>query len=226
MTQTANPQNKLDVEAIVRLVVERVLRESTTNGNKQAAAPANPQSNSQSSSQRLRLGTKLLTLEVLRGKLDGISIVEVNPKTIVTPAVKDELRDRGIEMEYVTPQASEVTPNRSKTRILSSPDAACQSACKTIARICELKQHAPWDSSWPVQIAQSQKDDASQKWIVATTQPLHVVWDLQQAGVRAAICRTESDVNDASDSFSASAFVIDGRCGLSGDLVEALRRLR
>ena len=46
----------------------------------------------------LALGDRLVTLETLRGRLDGITQLEVPAKAIVTPAVVDLLNERQVQL--------------------------------------------------------------------------------------------------------------------------------
>jgi hypothetical protein len=47
----------------------------------------------------LMLDQKVVTLNQLEGRLNGIRRLVVKRRAIVTPAVKDELRTRGIELQ-------------------------------------------------------------------------------------------------------------------------------
>ena len=75
-----------EFERIVQEVIRRLL--ALTDSNAQAPATAS----------RLVLEEPLITLAKLDGKLNGVSQVVVPAKAIVTPAVKDELRDKKIEL--------------------------------------------------------------------------------------------------------------------------------
>lgn len=80
-----------EIERLVRLVVERLVQESASAGKvaNQAASPVG----------ELRLDSKLVTVSSLKGKLnDTITVLCVPAKAVVTPAVKDELKDRGIRL--------------------------------------------------------------------------------------------------------------------------------
>ncbi len=86
-----SPFNSQEIERIVRLVVERLVKESASVG--EVAAKASPPVG------ELRLDSKLVTVSSLKGKLnDAITVLCVPAKAVVTPAVKDELKDRGIRL--------------------------------------------------------------------------------------------------------------------------------
>ena len=46
----------------------------------------------------LRLPERLITRATLQGRLAGVRRIIVEPRAIVTPAVRDELRDQAIEL--------------------------------------------------------------------------------------------------------------------------------
>ncbi|QDV21983.1 hypothetical protein [Aureliella helgolandensis] len=81
------------IDIIVRTVIERV--RSMSAGAAQDPLPNAP---STVSSSTLELAHSLVTLESLRGRLDGIQTVQVPPQAVVTPAVQDELRQRNVQL--------------------------------------------------------------------------------------------------------------------------------
>lgn len=46
----------------------------------------------------LRLGEPVITMDSIKGKLNGVSRLIVGGRSIVTPSVKDELKQRNIEL--------------------------------------------------------------------------------------------------------------------------------
>lgn len=57
----------------------------------------------------LSLNEPVVTLELLRGKLDGVQTIRVPNRAIVTPAVVDELRDRKITLDKTLNASAGVT---------------------------------------------------------------------------------------------------------------------
>ena len=53
----------------------------------------------------LQLSDKVVTLQSLKGRLDGITKLIVTDRAVVTPAVKDELKQRKIAWERATTKA-------------------------------------------------------------------------------------------------------------------------
>ena len=73
-----------DIERIVQEVVRRLLSLGMQ-------VTANPQST-------LTIDERVVSLATLQGKLEGIQQLQVEPKAVVTPSVRDELRQRKIEL--------------------------------------------------------------------------------------------------------------------------------
>ena len=103
--------NPAIVETIVQQVVQRVLelqkKAFVPKDQEQGAEELKSSSNTSTVAGRvidgLVIDEKVVTLERLRGKLDGISNVVVGAQAIVTPAVVDELKLKGITLKKVTP---------------------------------------------------------------------------------------------------------------------------
>jgi hypothetical protein len=82
-----------DIDRIVAEVVRR-LRAMTAGSSSSVAAAS-----------ELRLSERVITLGTLKGRLDGISKVVVIERAVVTPAVKDELKQQKIAWERATTKA-------------------------------------------------------------------------------------------------------------------------
>jgi ethanolamine utilization cobalamin adenosyltransferase len=50
----------------------------------------------------LSLSTRVVTAVELNGKLEGIKRIEVPRRAVVTPAARDYLRERGVQLIYAT----------------------------------------------------------------------------------------------------------------------------
>jgi hypothetical protein len=80
--------NEAEIDRIVREVLRR-LAAMTPSPAKPAAAT-------------LTVGSRVVTMTELKNKLDGIERVEVPHRAVVTPAAKDYLRERGVQLVYAT----------------------------------------------------------------------------------------------------------------------------
>ena len=117
------------VETIVREVIRRLQAD-------QARAPELDDlgQSSQSMPGELSIADRLVTLEVLDGKLSGIGRVLVSPRAVITPAARDELRGQGIQIVPTTTAAnSEVA--------LQAGDEPLFAACGTNLDIRLLAGH-------------------------------------------------------------------------------------
>ncbi|MEQ8788588.1 MAG: hypothetical protein RIC55_19920 [Pirellulaceae bacterium] len=83
-----------DREALIEQIVQEVLRRLQAMGVKLDAEA--PQSNI--AGQELVFDGRLVTLDRLRGRLTGVRRLVVSKRAVVTPAVRDELKDRQIEL--------------------------------------------------------------------------------------------------------------------------------
>ena len=91
-----------EIETIIRIVVER-LRSMSAGKSSNATSPV--VAKVEALRHVLRIEERLVTLESLRGRLDGIQVLEVRPRAVVTPAVVDELRQQKIRLERVAASA-------------------------------------------------------------------------------------------------------------------------
>lgn len=87
-----------DIDRIVAEVVRR-LRVMMASSSTAAVSPSSPKATPAS---ELQLSEKVVTLQLLKGRLEGITKVIVADRAIVTHAVKDELKDRQIAWERAT----------------------------------------------------------------------------------------------------------------------------
>jgi hypothetical protein len=76
------------VEWIVSEVIRRLLSQGVAVGE-----PG-------SSTVELTINDKVITLRTIEGKLNGVKQLRVPPRAVVTPAVKDELRMRNVELAF------------------------------------------------------------------------------------------------------------------------------
>lgn len=92
----------IDIDGIVREVLRRLRAISATDTASTAPAPtttpATPTQPAATANDHVSLafGERLVTLAALNGKLNGLKQLVVGRKAIVTPAVVDELKKRGI----------------------------------------------------------------------------------------------------------------------------------
>ena len=77
------------IEWIVREVLRRL---------RVIALPVVEKQSATSAASELRIEERVVTLRAIEGRLNGVSRLLVPPRAVVTPAVKDELKKRKIEL--------------------------------------------------------------------------------------------------------------------------------
>lgn len=109
MPGTNSQFDPVRIEGIVREVLRRLtsaqaLQPSSTTGpafiTPCSTSTACSNSTTVTDSSVFECREKLVALQTLRGKLDNIKTLRLKPKTIVTPAARDELRDRKINILF------------------------------------------------------------------------------------------------------------------------------
>ncbi len=104
------------IEDIVRVVVQR-LQTNAAAPEVQTTAEPNSTAAIEAVAGEVRLDNRVITLDSLSGQLSGVRELVVHPKAVVTPAVKDELRQRGIRLVRRLPTAKS-SANRSAPLLL------------------------------------------------------------------------------------------------------------
>ena len=74
-------------DAEIERIVREVIRRLTSAGVQVDTATST-----------LKIDKRLVTLATIEGQLEGIQKLVVMPKAVVTPSVRDELRDKKIEL--------------------------------------------------------------------------------------------------------------------------------
>lgn len=89
--------NKRDDAELVEFIVQEVIRRLTATSIAAVGTTAVP-ATAHRTGRELVVDERLITLATLNGRLEGVRRVVVTNKALLTPAVYDELRDRGIEV--------------------------------------------------------------------------------------------------------------------------------
>ncbi len=114
----------LDIDQIVREVLRRLAQEqgghAQNNGAVRGKQPQPPQP-----SGTLVLEDRLLTVAQLDGRLNGIRRLKVSSKAVVTPAVRDLLREKKIELEKTAGDAATRSGADISLVIGAAENAAC-----------------------------------------------------------------------------------------------------
>ena len=84
-----------EIDSIVRLVVERLRADAAEAHDLSRSVAADAVSEVKT----LVLNKKLISLEDVLGKLSGVQVIQTPPRAVITPAVKDELRRLGVQLD-------------------------------------------------------------------------------------------------------------------------------
>lgn len=194
----------LDIERIVREVLRRVaeLSPADTNG-------------SGGKHSTLVLDDKVVTLATLERRLGGIRTVVVAERAVVTPAVRDELRQRNIELRNTEKNGTE-TAARLVVYNESSRDV---SGVLRGAAVCE--QIVADDLSAAVATICQRTGDSHELGLILTSTPAAAACQANRdPSIRAAVAVNGEMVRDAVRSIDANVLVAPATLS-----VHALRNL-
>lgn len=228
MATRTHTNESIDIEAIVRLVVER-LRLETANGSIARSAAQQPhlaepsESAPDTAATNLMIEERVVTTELLRGRLEGIQSLQVMQKAIVTPAVLDDLRDHNIELRRVDASQTPTHNARVRLAILTSPATSSQSAADTLCRLFKTTATVTAQQATGGQLRQCLSQTGAAPVLFITDSPHETLWQVHQLKIRAMLCRTACEIREAKQTFQAKVLLIDSRSGLGSDIVDALR---
>ena len=96
MTTKTNIADPEWINSIVREVIARLKKIENVDSSITKPASRQNKPDHASETSTLKLDDAVITLETLRNRLSNVKQIVVNPKAVVTPAVKDELREHQI----------------------------------------------------------------------------------------------------------------------------------
>ncbi len=135
-----------EIESIVRMVIDRLRDGLLTSGEATTATPnaiattANTTiPASPTSPGTLVIEDSLITLQSLGDRLSGVTTLHVSKRSVVTPAVQDELRQRKIKLVRGTTIASKSNSNPTFTNPTSNSSSKSAVTINVIASDAKLK---------------------------------------------------------------------------------------
>ncbi len=91
--------NAAQIEDIVRVVLQRLQSDVVASPATQTTPVQRTTVETMNTNPgEVHLADRVITLETLKGRLDGAQVFVVHPKAVVTPATRDELRSRNIRL--------------------------------------------------------------------------------------------------------------------------------
>ena len=220
MSGTAHNANLLNatldealIERIVREVLSRVANRSTSRETQCA------------SSSDFRVEGRVVTLESLRECGDDAKRVIVASRAVVTPAVVDEIKDRGLTL--VRCDSSPAFANRAKTQAESKKrergseltigrvDSASGPGWDAVKRFGHATINGGLVSVLPRLAKQL---SSGGQGVLVTSAPAATVYHACQHGLRAVYATNGRDVGEARSEFDANLLVVDSQGASNGAL--------
>ena len=205
------------VEAIVREVLLRLKSNVSFEKPSNSRLP-HLRPEEENSDHSIRLTEKVITLESLRDKLSGTKQIQIQSSAIVTPAVKDELRQLKIDLVF-----DAATPNRNEVRQfyvarltdhfvatewlkpLGSVSICCGDDYEKVA--VNLVSKLGHDQQTT---AEKQENRKPEKAICIAAQPFVAVASLnREQQLRAAFARTEREVSEIKATLNANVLIVE-----------------
>ena len=135
-----------EVEAIVRVVLRRL-----TGGSLSSPQPAASEASSRGGdgtlpASTLVLNERLITLDSLKGKLPNKTTLQVPHNAVLTPAVLDELRGHGVDLQKVNfATAANNSPVGPDPRLLVVADGSLHATLGKLGEFTACSQNCPAD---------------------------------------------------------------------------------
>jgi hypothetical protein len=109
-----------DIDRIVREVLAELakLPSVPTVATSPRAEEKKPAATAPSNRQELAIASRLVTLSEIAGRLAGVRRLLVRPGTVITPAVKEELQKRSIQVSVA--EAADATPNSLRLALIAA----------------------------------------------------------------------------------------------------------
>ncbi len=200
-----------NIEQIVAEVVKRITELTVT--STPAATDAKPQMAEPvtAAAHELVLDARVITTATTHGRLQGIRSVLVDQRAVVTPSVKDELRKRGIRLEYREAHVgNSAAANLRVVRYLRLPEATRAAATLPLPSGAAERVHG--ELAPAVQCCAGSVVDSGHVAVLLTDESLAALCLLNRSShVRAAAVRMADDVRQAISAIGANVLIVDPR---------------
>jgi len=201
----------LDIDAIVREVVQRLRSETVSTGTSAIDGAGKP---GQASEQyhELNIEERLVTLSRLEGRLKGLRVVRVREDAIVTPAVVDELKDKGLKLRRGLSATKAAETFREAVTVFVASDAKTISAQK----LAQMLDGTAIPTTKSLRLDAVIREVASKVLkarspaVLVTAHPLAAACLANRIrGIRAAHVDCHRDVERAMETVAANLLVVD-----------------
>lgn len=206
---TSETLNPAIVESIVRRVMERL--SEIRKVEKDSSSDASADNTSAGTSSVFRTADRVITLESLRGKLEGLSRLVVRSDAVITPLVKDETRSLGVTIER---EGASSGSTQSQNNLDTAAGACLARLSSHFVPLEWLKKagvnQVCCGEDYEEMAERLAANHAEGKTVCLSAQPYVAVASLNRNGrLRAAFGRTKRDVQEISSTLHANVLVLD-----------------
>jgi hypothetical protein len=199
----------IDIERIVREVLQR-LRTAATSPSE---PPARSAATSKGPVVSLTLSDRVITLSAIEGRLDGVRQLAVRRQAIVTPAVRDELKRRGVAMVRQDERAASLAQVKLLAALHGLGDSARgvrATVSQTTAGVEWLECQATTSLAGTVHELTGHIERRQTPGLLLTTQPLvAAVMANRNPAIRAAAVGDVTMLEEAIDALGANLVTVD-----------------
>lgn len=195
------------IERIVREVVSRLKVGNAQNAQNGDSVKTENRADTEKQTGTLTLAEKVVSMETLGGQLNNVSQLRLQPKAVLTPAARDELRDRGIEIIFDHVVAT--TTGRPDLILGTTDETNAQELSDQLARI-GIKVQLKHDTCARRLVANlTGRFSTTARLIVVVDQPYTATYVANRnQNVRAAVVRDEAELKIVSKEINPNVIVI------------------
>lgn len=196
--------NEQWIERIVREVIARLRESDATTEAEQVRPTAGDSAND------VVIPQRVVTLETLKNKLNGAKRVVVPTGAVITPAVRDELRERNVAIVFTGPDAAVTTAIPSGGLLVAAvatefdPLAVVRGVVPNVERMTGSEMIAV--------VAAMSKAVGERKQlgllVTGSTAPA-LCWANRHRGIRAVLGTSVTDVAEACESVGANLLIVN-----------------
>ena len=207
----ATTHNETDIERIVAMVVER-LRGAAVD------QPASQEARSRSQPGQLFVSERVVGMDAVDGRLAGVRRVVVAHGAVVTPALKDHLREKQISLEHGAATEAPERGTSTERIVVGVAGDACRAEIQSrLADVCAAAVDPLPAGELPQvtgQVAEEVRRGNVKAILFAAPMAAAMCLANRHSGVRAIACRTAAETRSAAVSVGANVLVL-GEPGLS-----------
>lgn len=202
----------------------------TTRGASRGGVPTNGRRDSAASTATpgdLPLYEKVVTLATLEGRLKGVHRVVVRPEAVVTPAVRDELRDKGVGIVHGPSHVDGEACTPSDVPLILAAAGQSEAVAKAVQSVrARLGGQTVAETGFTEALREltARVTSGGALGVVITDRPAAAACVANRVrGIRAAAAHDVASVKAAVDELAANVLVVRAAVMRSGEMIEVVR---